>query len=382
VKRTLFERQHEEFRGTVGEFIERQIATNNDQWTKAGIVPRSLFARAGSARLLATAIPSRYGGRGARDFRFNQVLGEELAAGGFAAVGLGLTLHTDICTPYLLNLATEQRQDRWLRGVGSGTLITAIGMTEPAIGSDLASMATTALRDGDHYVVTGTKTLISNGINGDLLITAVKTDPQERHKGISLLVLERGMEGLVYGRNLPKIGLNAQDTADWHFTNVRVPVANLLGEEGKGFLHLMANLPAERLSMASYGVAAARAALVWAVAYVKERHTFGKPIGSFQNTRFRLAELATEVDIAQTYVDACVRAFNASELGPGDAAKAKWWCTELQGRAVDLALQLFGGHGYLLEHPVARAWADARISRIYGGTTEIMKDVVGRELGL
>ena len=382
MKRTLFDPEHEAFRETVRAFVAGEVAPGNEQWTEAGIVPRELFKRAGAAGLFATALPGRHGGRGLRDFRFNQVLGEELAAGGFAAVGLGLTLHTDICTPYLLDLATEEQKDRWLPGVGSGDLITAIGMTEPALGSDLASMTTSAIRDGDVYVVNGTKTLISNGINGDLLITAVKTDPSQRHKGISLLVLERGMEGLAYGRNLKKIGLNAQDTAEWHFHDVRVPAANLLGEEGQGFLHLMQNLPAERLSMASYGVAAARAALGWALAWVKDRTAFGQPVGSFQNTKFRLAELATEVDLAQEFVDACVTAFSAGELGGADAAKAKWWCTELQGRAVDLALQLHGGWGYLAEQPISRAWADARISRIYGGTTEIMKEVIGRDLGL
>jgi alkylation response protein AidB-like acyl-CoA dehydrogenase len=382
VKRTLFGSDHDVFRETVRAFVTREVAPGNDQWTEEGIVPRDLFTRAGRAGLLATALPERHGGRGDRDFRFNQVIGEELAAGGFAAVGLGLTLHTDICTPYLLNLANEEQKDRWLPGVGSGELITAIGMTEPAHGSDLASITTSAIRDGDHYVVNGTKTLISNGINADLLITAVKTDPGQRHKGISLLVLERGMAGLEYGRNLKKIALNAQDTAEWHFHDVHVPAANLLGAEGKGFQHLMHNLPAERLSMASYGVAAARAALGWALAWVSDRTAFGQPVASFQNTKFRLAELATEVDIAQAFVDTCVLAFNSGELTGTDAAKAKWWCTELQGRATDLALQLHGGWGYLTEQPIARAWADARISRIYGGTTEIMKQVIGRDLGL
>lgn len=382
MKRTVYNAEHEAFRQTVRTFIAEHVAPHNDEWTAAGIVPRELFARAGAAGLFDTSIPKQYGGRGTRDFRYNLVLGEELATAGFAAVGLGLTLHTDICTPYLLNLATDEQKSRWLPGVASGEVITAIGMTEPALGSDLASMTTTAIRDGDHYVVNGMKTLISNGINGDLLIVAAKTDPTERHKGISLLVLERGMEGLEYGRNLKKIGLNAQDTAEWHFKDVRVPVANLLGEEGKGFVHLMQNLPAERLSMASYGVAAARAALEWTLSWVKQRQAFGKPIGDFQNTKFRLAELATEVDVAQAFVDACVVAFNTGELDAADAAKAKWWCTELQGRALDACLQFHGGWGYLTEQPISRAWADARISRIYGGTTEIMKEVIGRGLGL
>jgi alkylation response protein AidB-like acyl-CoA dehydrogenase len=382
MKRTLFEAEHDQFRATVRTFVDEHVAPYNDEWTSEGIVARELFERAGDAGLFGTAIPEEFGGAGKRDFRFNQILGEELAAKGFAAVGLGLTLHTDICTPYLLNLATEEQRRRWLPGVCSGKTITAIGMTEPALGSDLASMTTTAIRDGNHYIVNGTKTLISNGINADLLITAVKTDPAERHHGISLVVLERGMDGLEYGANLKKAGLNAQDTAEWHFHDVKVPVGNLLGEEGKGFIHLMNNLPTERLSMASYGVAASRAALQWALEWVRARAAFGKTVGEFQNTRFKLAELVTEIDIAQSFVDACVVAYNSGELTAVDASKAKWWCTELQGRAVDLSLQLHGGWGYLDRTPIARAWADARISRIYGGATEIMKEVIGRSLGL
>ena len=256
-------------------------------------------------------------------------------------------------------------------------------MTEPGTGSDLASITTTARRDGDAYVVNGAKTFITNGINADLVVTAVKTDPTARHAGMSLVVIERGMAGFTRGRNLDKLGQHAQDTAELSFADVRVPVANLLGpDEGRGFKQLVANLPRERLSIALGAVAAARAALHWTLAYVKERKAFGQPIGSFQNSRFVLAELATEVDVAQRYVDDCVRALNAGELTAVDAAKAKWWCTELQGRAVDRCLQLHGGYGYMTEYPIARAYADARITRIYGGTTEIMKEVIGRDLGL
>ncbi len=255
-------------------------------------------------------------------------------------------------------------------------------MTEPGIGSDLASMTTTALRDGENYVVNGSKTFITNGINADLVITAVKTDPAQRHKGMSLLVLERGMAGFERGRNLEKIGQHAQDTAELFFTDVQVPVTNLLGEEGQGFVHLVHNLPQERLSIAMSGVAAARAALGWTLEYVQERHAFGQPIGSFQNSRFVLAEIATEVQIAETFVDRCILALNDGELTAEEAAMAKWWCTELQKRVVDRCLQLFGGYGYMLEYPIARAYADARITTIYGGTTEIMKEIVGRSLGL
>jgi alkylation response protein AidB-like acyl-CoA dehydrogenase len=255
-------------------------------------------------------------------------------------------------------------------------------MTEPGIGSDLAGMSTTALRDGDDFVVNGSKTFITNGINADLVITAVKTDPTQRHAGISLLVIERGMAGFDRGRNLDKLGQHAQDTAELFFHDVRVPAANLLGELGQGFRHLVANLPQERLSIAVAGVAASAAALDWTLSYVKERKAFGKPIGSFQNSRFALAEISTEVDVAQAYVDACILALNAGELTVEDAAKAKWWCTELQGRVTDACLQLHGGYGYMNEYPIARAYADARITRIYGGTTEIMKEVIGRGLGL
>jgi alkylation response protein AidB-like acyl-CoA dehydrogenase len=253
-------------------------------------------------------------------------------------------------------------------------------MTEPGIGSDLASMSTKAIRDGDHYVVNGAKTFITNGINADLVVTAVKTDPSARHAGISILVLERGMEGFERGRNLEKVGLHSQDTAELFFNDVHVPVANLLGEAGQGFRYLVANLPQERLSIAVAGVSIARAALEWATAYVKERTAFGQPIGSFQNTRFVLAEVATEVEVAQAFVDKCILALNEATLTAEEAAMAKWWCTELQKRAVDRCLQLFGGYGYMLEYPIARAYVDSRVTTIYGGTTEIMKEIIGRSL--
>jgi len=382
MRRTLFQTEHDDFRAAVRQFVEKEIVPYTGQWAEAGIVPRELFTTAGAEGLLSTAIPEEYGGGGVPDFRFNLVLSEESARAGAAAAGLGLTLHTDICTPYLLRLTNEEQKRRWLPGVASGELITAIAMTEPGIGSDLASMSTTARRDGDEYLVNGAKTFITNGINADLVITAVKTDPAQKHRGMSLLVIERGTAGFERGRNLAKMGQHAQDTAELFFDDARVPAANLLGAEGEGFGQLTSNLPQERLSIAGYGVAAARAALDWTVTYVQQRTAFGRPVGSFQNTRFRLAELATEVDIAQAFVDQCVLALNDGELSPADAAKAKWWCTELQGRAVDLGVQLHGGYGYMAEFPIAQAWADARITRIYGGTTEIMKEIIGRSLGL
>jgi alkylation response protein AidB-like acyl-CoA dehydrogenase len=291
-------------------------------------------------------------------------------------------LHSDICLPYFLSLATDEQRSRWLPGIASGELITAIAMTEPGIGSDLASMSTAAVRDGDHYVVNGAKTFITNGINADLVITAVKTDPSQRHRGMSLVVIERDMPGFERGRNLEKIGLHAQDTAELFFTDVRVPVANRLGAEGEGFRYLVTNLPQERLSIAATGVAAARATFDETLAYVKERQAFGQAVGSFQNSRFRIAEMATEIEIAQTFIDRCVVALNAGELTAEEASMAKWWCTELQGRVADTCVQLHGGYGYMSEYPVARAFADARITRIYGGTTEIMKEIIGRSLGV
>jgi alkylation response protein AidB-like acyl-CoA dehydrogenase len=378
----LFDVEHETFRDSVRAFLDKEVVPHQQAWAAEGIVPRDLFLRAGHNGFLGMAIPEEFGGGGVPDFRFNAVLGEEVMHAGAAAAGLGLTLHNDVCLPYFLDLATEEQKQRWLPGIAAGELVTAIAMTEPGMGSDLAGMATTAVRHGEHYVVNGSKTFITNGINADLVITAVKTDARARHRGMSLLVLERGMDGFERGRNLAKLGQHAQDTAELFFREVRVPVANLLGTDGGGFGHLVDRLPQERLSIAISGVAGARAALEMTLTYVKERAAFGRPIGSFQHSKFRLAEMATEIDIAQTFIDRCIEALDAGELTVADAAKAKWWCTELQGRVVDSCLQLHGGYGYMLEYPIAQAYADARITRIYGGTTEIMKEVIGRSLGL
>ncbi|MBW0101273.1 acyl-CoA dehydrogenase family protein [Pseudonocardia sp. KRD291] len=383
MKRTLYESDHSDFREAFRAFVEKEIVPYQESWDSDGIVPRALFTTAGKSGFLGIDIPEEHGGGGVKDFRFNAVISEELMRAGAAAAGLGLTLHNDICLPYFLAYCNDEQAARWLPGIASGELITAIAMTEPGIGSDLASMSTTAIRDGDHYVVNGAKTFITNGVNADLVITAVKTDPSQKHKGMSLLVLERGMEGFERGRNLDKLGQHAQDTAELSFTDVKVPVENLLGtEEGQGFTQLVSNLPQERLSIAVAAVAAARTALNHTLDYVKERKAFGKPVGSFQNSKFVLAEIDTEIDIAEHYTDDCVRALNAGELTAVDASKAKYWCTELQGRVVDRCLQLHGGYGYMNEYPIAKAYADARITRIYGGTTEIMKEVIGRGLGL
>ena len=383
MRRTLYEADHQAFRDSFRRFLQAEVVPHLDEWDRAGVVPKELFTTAGKSGFVGMDIPEEYGGGGVPDFRFNAVIGEEIMRAGAGAAGLGLTLHNDICLPYFLAYCDEEQKGRWLPGIASGELVTAIAMTEPGVGSDLASMTTTARRDGDSYVVNGAKTFITNGINADLVITAVKTDPSQRHKGMSLVIVERGMAGFERGRNLDKIGQHAQDTAELSFTDVRVPVANLLGgEEGQGFTQLVTNLPQERLSIAIAGVAAARTALEQTLAYVTERKAFGHPIGSFQNSKFVLAEAATEIDLAEHYLDDCVRSLNAGELTAIDAAKAKWWCTELQGRVIDRCLQLHGGYGYMTEYPIARAYTDARITRIYGGTTEIMKEVIGRSLGL
>jgi alkylation response protein AidB-like acyl-CoA dehydrogenase len=382
VRRALFEDLHEDFRASFSTFLEREVAPHYMDWEREGIVPRELYAAAGRGGFLAMAVPEADGGAGADDFRLNLVIGEECQREGLGSFGLGITLHNDICLPYFLSYCTPEQRERWLPGIVSGELITAIAMTEPGIGSDLAGMSTTARRENGHYLVNGSKTFITNGINADLVVTAVKTDPTERHRGISLLVIERGMEGFERGRNLEKVGQHAQDTAELSFDDVGVPVSNLLGEEGKGFLYLVSNLPQERLSIAASAVAAAEAMLGWTLDYVRERTAFGQTIGSFQNTRFELAELHGETQIARTFIDRCALALGAGELTPEEAATAKWWCTDLQGRVADRCLQLFGGYGYMVEYPIARAWADARVTRIYGGANEIMKEIVGRSLGL
>jgi long-chain-acyl-CoA dehydrogenase len=385
MRRALYDDVHEDFRASFRTFLAREVVGDEGRyggWERDGIVPRELFARAGEGGFLGMAVPERYGGAGAEDFRFNMIIGEETQYAGVGGFGLGITLQNDICLPYFLTYCDGEQRERWLGGIASGQLITALAMTEPGIGSDLASMATRAIRDGEHYVVDGAKTFITNGINADLVVTAVKTDPGERHRGISLIVLERGMEGFERGRNLQKIGQHAQDTAELSFAGVRVPAENLLGEEGEGFRYLVSNLPQERLSIAASAVAACEAALSWTLDYVRERKAFGQAIGSFQASRFTLAELRTETEIARAYIDRCAQALDAGELTPEDAAMAKWWCTELQGRVLDRCVQLHGGYGYMLEYPIARAFADARVTRIYGGANEIMKEIVGRSMGL
>jgi alkylation response protein AidB-like acyl-CoA dehydrogenase len=381
LRRTLFTDEHDLFRESFRGFVDKEIVPHADGWERAGIVDRAMFRRAGESGFLGIEVPEDLGGGGVDDFRFNVIMNEEIQRAGVTGSGMCLTLHNDVCLPYFLEAADQDQKRRWLPGICSGEAMTAIAMTEPGTGSDLAGIRTTAVRDGDCYVLNGSKTFITNGINSSLVVVACKTDPSERHRGMSLLVVEEGMEGFTRGRNLDKIGLHAQDTAELFFEDVRVPVANRLGAEGTGFFQLVRNLPRERLSLSVTAVAHAWAAFGWTVEYCRQRTAFGQPIGSFQNSRFALAEMKTELDIAQVFLDRQVEAYLAGELTAEDAAEAKWWCTELQFRTVDTCLQLHGGYGYMEEYPIARAWRDSRVQRIYGGTNEIMKEIVGRSLG-
>jgi alkylation response protein AidB-like acyl-CoA dehydrogenase len=379
--RTIFEPEHLAFRDSVRAFIDRHVAKEYDRWERDGLVDRTLWNLAGESGFLGMSIPEEYGGGGVQDFRYNAVLVEEFAVANALSLSSGFGLHNDVVAPYLSELCHAEQKQRWLPGFCSGDLVTAIAMTEPGAGSDLKGVRTTAVRDGDHFVLNGSKTFITNGIHSDLVIVVAKTDPSAGARGISLLIVERGMAGFQRGRNLSKAGMHAQDTAELAFDDVRLPVANLLGKENRGFGYLMHNLPQERLSIAVVAAAAARAALSWTIQYCKDRRAFGRPIGSFQNSRFKLAEMATEIEVTQNYVDRCVLELNAGTLTPVDAAKAKWWSTELMTRVADACLQLHGGYGYMDEYPISRVWRDARIHTIFGGTTEIMKEIIGRDLG-
>ena len=382
MERTIFESEHHLFRESFRQFVDKEIVPNNQTWEEKGVIDRSLFEIAGSNGFLGIDIPQEFGGGGSADYRFNQIMQEEFDMAGVAAAASGLGLHNDICIPYFLEFCSDEQRERWLPGLVSGQYITAIAMSEPGTGSDLAAISTTATKDGDSFVLNGAKTFISNGIISDLVIVAAKTNPEAGHRGVSLLIVERGMEGFERGRNLDKVGRHSQDTAELFFTDVRVPAENLLGEENKGFYYMMFNLPQERLNIAISAVAGTQYAFDLTLEYVKERQAFGQPIGSFQNTRFKMAEIATELELTWAFIDKCVLAHNLKNLTADEAAMAKWWATELQKRAIDQCLQFFGGYGYMDEYPISRLWRDGRVQSIYGGTTEIMKEIVGRGLGL
>jgi len=382
MRRTIFTEEHAMFRDAFRHFVEMEMVPYNEQWEKDGMVSREVWLKAGQQGFLGMSVPEEYGGAGANDFRYSAIFAEETVRAGVASAGQGMGLHNDITLPYFMAYANEEQKRRWLPGMCAGELITAIAMTEPNTGSDLAAVKTTAIREGDYYLLNGQKTFITNGILSDVVIVVAKTNLEMRHKGISLLVVERGMEGFKRGRKLEKMGQKAQDTAELYFEDVRVPVANLLGEEGRGFYYLMRQLAQERLSVAALAVAACETALEITLEYCKERTAFGQPIGSFQNSRFKLAEMKTETEIARVYVDRCIEELNAGELSPEDAAMAKWWTSELQKRVVDQCVQLHGGYGYMLEYPIARMYLDARVQSIYAGTNEIMKEIIGRSMGV
>jgi alkylation response protein AidB-like acyl-CoA dehydrogenase len=373
----LYKEEHELFRRTVKAFIDREIAPNYERWDQQGFVDREVWLKAGAQGLLLTDIPIEYGGAGA-DFLSSAIMIEEMAKRVYTAPGF--RLHSDIVAPYIMNYGSEEQRRTWLPKMAKGEIITAIAMTEPGTGSDLQGIRTTAVRAGNELVVNGQKTFITNGGLADLVIVAAKTDAAAGAKGVSLVLVEAERAGFKRGRNLKKIGQNAQDTAELFFDDVRVPPSNILGEEGRGFACLMQQLPRERLLVAIGAVAIMEAALGWTIEYTRARKAFGKTIAEFQNTRFKLAEVKTEVTVARTFLNHCLALFLDGALDATTAAMAKWWLTELDNRVLDTCLQLFGGYGYMLEYPIARAYADARVHRIYAGTTEIMKELVARSL--
>ncbi|MEU4274769.1 acyl-CoA dehydrogenase family protein [Streptomyces tanashiensis] len=378
MKRQLYTADHEAFRAVVRTFLDKEVLPHYAQWEKDGIVSREVWLAAGRQGLLGIAVDEEYGGGGNPDFRYGAVLAEEFTRAG--APGLAIGLHNDIIGPYLTSLGTEEQKRRWLPGFCSGELVTAIAMTEPGAGSDLQGIRTTAEEHGDHWILNGSKTFISNGILADLVVVVARTTPEGGAHGLSLLVVERGAEGFERGRNLDKIGQKSQDTAELFFNDVRVPKENLLGELNGAFIHLMTNLAQERLAIAVAGIAGAEHLLELTTTYVKEREAFGRPLSRLQHIRFEIAEMATECAVTRTFVDRCIEEHANGALDAVHASMAKWWATELQKRVADRCLQLHGGYGYMSEFPVARAFTDGRIQTIYGGTTEIMKEIIGRSL--
>jgi acyl-CoA dehydrogenase len=382
MRRDLFTDDHDAFRQLARDFVEKEVVPQYPQWEKAGRMPRDVFKQMGALGMLGMAIPEQYGGAGIDDYRYNVVLQEEAAR---ALVTLS-TVRTqlEVILPYFLHYANDEQRKRWFPGLADGTLLTAIAMTEPGTGSDLAGVRTTAVRDGDDYIVNGAKTFITGGIQADLVVVVARTstDPENRRKGLSLIVVEDGMPGFERGRELEKMGCKVQDTAELSFTDVRVPAANLLGEEGDAFSYLGHNLAQERLTVAVGSVAQARSALHATIDYVKDRKAFGTPVASFQNTKFELAAVSTEIEAAQAMLDRAVLDHVDGVLSREDAARVKLFCTEMQARAVDRCLQLFGGYGYMMEYPIARLYNDARVARIYAGTSEVMKVIIAKSLGL
>ena len=380
--RDIYTEDHDAFRDTVRQFIGKEIVPNIHEWEEAGLVPRELYRKSAELGINGLQIPEEYGGGGVEGFRFNAVVLEET---GYAAATVGgLQVHLNTVLPYFLEYANAEQKSRWFPGFANGDLVSSIAMTEPGTGSDLAGMSTTAVRDGDDYILNGAKTFITGGINADLIVVAARTSKSDsnRRKGLSLLVVEAGMAGFHRGRNLDKMGLKAQDTAELLFDNVRVPAANLLGTEGDAFTMLTANLPQERLTVAIAAQATATAALNLAIDYVKDRKVFGQRVADFQNTKFVLADCATDLEAAQALADRALVALDAGRLSVADAAKVKLFCTENQSRVIDKCLQLHGGYGYMREYPISRLYTDARVSRIFGGTSEVMRSIISKSLNL
>ncbi len=379
--RNVYAAEHEDFRASVQEFVERTLAPRAEQMLEAKSIDRDLWKEAGKLGLFGLDIPEEFGGMGAEDYRFNAISAEVIAGFNFA-VSSCFGIHSDVCPPYIVDLGTDEQKQRWLPGMASGDLIAAIAMTEPSGGSDLAALKTTAVRDGDTWVLNGSKTFITNGYQADLVIVAARTDPSKGAKGITLFVVEEGMEGFHRGRKLDKVGQEEADTSELFFEDVRVPDANRLGDEGMGFIAMMQRLPQERIGAAVANTAHAFQIFRETVEYTKERKAFGQPVGSFQHNKFKMAELLTELEVAQAYVDDCVEAHAAGRLTAVDAAKAKWYSAQVQNRVLDECVQLYGGYGFMNEYRVARAWRDARVSKIWAGSNEIMKELIGRDLGL
>jgi alkylation response protein AidB-like acyl-CoA dehydrogenase len=379
--RALYEDEHDNYRESFRRFLEAEVVPNHERWSENHLVDRELFTKAGEHGFLAPGVDEEYGGFGVTDWRFNAVLAEEAAYLGVGSSWMGPMVHTDLGFPYIRAAATDEQKARWYPGIASGETILALAMTEPGTGSDLAAISTTAVKDGDDYIVNGGKTFISNGINADAVVTAVRTS-EDPHQGLSMIVIERGMEGFERGNQIHKRGQHANDTAELFFKDCRVPAANLLGEEGTGFGQLMAHLIPERLGLAVSSLAGAEAALELTLDYVKERKAFGRPIGTFQNSRFVLAELKTKLTITRTWLDSVIQKYVDGTCTVQEAAMAKYWITDLGSEVADSCVQLFGGYGYTTEYKISEFWVDARVNRIYAGTNEIMKELVGRSMGL
>ncbi|MFB4318590.1 acyl-CoA dehydrogenase family protein [Actinomadura sp. 21ATH] len=383
MRRTVFNEDHEAFRSTIRDFIAAEVAPVYEQWEDAGHPPRDFYNKLGELGVFGITVPEEYGGAGETSFKYQLVISEECARAGVSFGGYGV--HVNLVLPYLIKYGSDEQKKRWLPDFISGDMMTAIAMTEPGTGSDLAGMQTTAKRDGDHYVLNGAKTFITGGVLADRVLVVARTSPatpENRRAGLSILAVDTKSPGYSVGRKLEKIGLRSSDTAELSFVDVRVPAEDLLGEEGRGFEYLTHNLAEERLGIAASSYASAMAAVDFAKKYVQERTVFGKTVSSFQNTKFVLAECATEVEAAQSLVDRATEALDAGELTPADAARAKLFCTEVQARVVDKCLQLHGGYGYILEYPIARMYADARVTRIYGGTSEVLKTIIAKDLGV